>query len=230
MRKPRYLRMLAATGVGTLTLLGFASTTPAFADTIGQQKTHAEAAINQRLVDLHTASSIIADTGWLGADKGALNGIVNHTVAGLAALKVTIAAQTNPTLLQQEIESIYTSYRVYAVVLPQVHLVRGSDLVTAEVLPTLQQSNTDLEAAIAIEAREGKDVAAAQAEDANLQLQISHITTATVGLSGQVLAVTPAAYDANHAVLDPARHQLGAAAVDISVANSDIAQALKDLA
>jgi hypothetical protein len=68
-----------------------------------------------------------------------------------------------------------------------------------------------------------------QALMTDLGNQITAITGATTGLSATVLAYTPAQYDANHALLSPARGSLAISRNDIKTARNDIATVVADL-
>jgi hypothetical protein len=64
---------------------------------------------------------------------------------------------------------------------------------------------------------------------ADLAKQITAIGTETNGLSATVLAYTPAQYDANHALLSPARAALAISRNDIKTARSDISNVVQAL-
>jgi hypothetical protein len=196
----------------------------------------ADAAITERLDDLQGAATLVRQTSWLTpGDASALLAIINGEISGssgeigLTALKAQIDATTNPSTLRSDIASIYSGYRVYALVLPQVHLVRVADLITGDVIGSLQQSVTTLQTAITTEKADGQDTSAAQAAVNDLSAQITAISSDTNGVAAAVLRLTPAEWDANHAVLSGPRSSLGAAAAALSKARTDIAAALRAL-
>jgi hypothetical protein len=86
-----------------------------------------------------------------------------------------------------------------------------------------------LKQAITAESAEGKNVQAAQVAETNLETEIAALDADTNGLSAQILAVTPTAFNADVTVLRPSRQQLGAAAAAIAAAETDITTALGDL-
>jgi hypothetical protein len=57
---------------------------------------------------------------------------LNGGISGLSAPAPTIQAQTSVVAFRAEAAEILSEYRVYALVLPQAHLVRASDLATAK--------------------------------------------------------------------------------------------------
>jgi len=85
------------------------------------------------------------------------------------------------------------------------------------------------ETALLAGADSGKNTPAVQALMTDLGNQITAITSETSGLSGTVLAYTPAQYDANHALLSPARASLAISRNDSKTARNDIATVVADL-
>ncbi|HEY8729014.1 MAG TPA: hypothetical protein VIL94_05490, partial [Acidothermaceae bacterium] len=75
----------------------------------------------------------------------------------------------------------------------------------------------------------GKNTPEVQAAMADLATQITAIGAATSGLSATVLAFTPAQYDANHALLSPARASLATSRNDVKTARADITTVTKAL-
>ncbi len=158
---------------------------------------------------------------------GDLNG--NGQAPGLDSLATTIRNETDPAKFKAEVASIFTDYRVFALVVPQVRLVRATDRLTTDTVPTLKQLDTDLEQAIAQEAAEGKNVQAAQAATHDLEAQIATIGQKTAGASAALLALTPAQWNANHGVVTPYRNEVKASAAAARQGETDVRTALKDL-
>ena len=170
-----------------------------------------------------TANAVITAT-----DKATLLTTLNGDVNGLAALATKIAADTTADAAETDYKTIFTSYRVYALALPQVRYAEAVDDITSGVLPKLTNAQTTL-AGLLSGADSGKNTAAVQAAMADLGKQIAAITSATNGLSATVLALTPAQYDANHAVLSQPRATLAQAGADVKTATADIATVVKAL-
>ncbi|HEY3811041.1 MAG TPA: hypothetical protein VGL49_06370 [Acidimicrobiales bacterium] len=199
-------------------------------------RTRAETAISVRITALDAANTLVQQTGWFaGSDQAALENIItgdlngNGQAPGLNSLAVTIRNETDPTKFRAEAASIFADYRVFALALPQVKLVRASDRMTTDTVPTLKQLDTDLEQAIAQEAAEGKNVQAAQAAVHDLEAQIASIGQKTSGVSAALLALTPAQWNANHGVVSPYRNDVHAAVAAARHAQTDVRTALKDL-
>lgn len=153
------------------------------------------------------------------ADRTALTTMIKNDQAGLSALAAKIAADTDLATAKADHQQIFTGYRVYALLMPQVRLVRANDALIGVALPKLTDAQTRLRSALA---RTGKtDEAAAQMAD--LQAQIDAIRNSTTGLSAQVLALTPAQWNADHGVLEPSRKSLLSARTALQKARADIA-------
>jgi hypothetical protein len=227
---------LAATAAAAVALIGMsgtalaasptpvASTAPAHQgqDLAAIQK-KAAADITRRLASLSVAiNDVNNSTAISSADKTTLLATLNGDVTGLTALGATIAGDTTAQQALTDSKTIYTGFRVYALALPQVRFAAAADTITVTVLPKLTDAQSKLAALLAgVDA--GKNTPAVQAKMTDLANQISAITGATTGLSSTVLAYTPAQYDANHALLSPARASLATSRDDIRTARGDIA-------
>jgi hypothetical protein len=230
------LPILAAGGVA---LPGLATASSPSSSTSGippLARTRAETAINVRITAVDAALTVVKQTGWFaGSDQGSLENILsgdldgNGQEPGLNALLTTIKNETDSTKFEAEVKSIYGDYRIYALALPQVHLVRANDRLSVDTVPTLEQLSGDLKTAIAQEATEGKDVTAAQEAVKDMDAQISTIQQKTGGTSAGLLALTPADWNANHGVVLPFRQDVRAAAAAAKQARQDGRAALKDL-
>jgi hypothetical protein len=198
-----------------------ASAAPA-STTLSALKARAASAISVRLSALHIAEASINTNKWLSAaDKSTLLATMQSDENGLNALAPKIQADATVTQARADYRTIFTSYRVFALALPQARLAAASDGITGTVLPRLTDAKNRLAGLLAGKDA-GKNTPAVQAAMADLASQIQAITTATTGLSAGVLGYTPAQYDANHAVLAGPRETLRTARTDIKAARGDI--------
>jgi hypothetical protein len=154
------------------------------------------------------------------ADKATLLGILNGDLTSLTALGQTIAADTTTAQASSDTKTIFTSYRVFALAIPQVAYAAGADDITVAELPALLDSQKALSEVLRVEP--SKNTAAVQSAMADLSHQIAAATSSTSGLSNQVLAYTPAQYNANHALLSGPRQTLVTAQADVVTAKNDI--------
>jgi hypothetical protein len=189
---------------------------PASAATIDPAaRTAAEGAISARLTDLNARVALVnQSTVFTTADKSALLSELTGTISGLQALATTIANETAVAAFHTEVAGIYANFRVYALVLPQVHLIRASDQLGADVTG-FQKVQALLQARV-----NGNPAAAAPMAD--LATQITAIQTTTSGLSATLLGLTPAEWNANHTILS-APHQ------QVVTARKAAGQALDDI-
>jgi hypothetical protein len=147
---------------------------------------------------------------------------LNADLSGLTALRATIAADTTAAQARTDYQKIFTDYRVYWLVLPQVHYAAAADDITTAVLPRLTDAQTKL-AALLAGPDAAKNTPAVQAAMTDLVNQIAAATTVTTGLSATVLAYTPAQVNANHNLMRQARQTLQSARTDIKAARADVA-------
>jgi hypothetical protein len=184
-------------------------------------KARGDAAIASRLTTLAADAGLIRSAVHLGpGDRSALSGLVSGQQSGLLALRSTIDGDTTVAQAVADVESIVTSYRVYALVDPKVHLVIAADRGAAAAVG-LTGVETSLRQAIAAEQAAGhdvpagRDVPAAQAGLARLTTEVTAISVTVSQIPGEVLPLTPAGYPGNRATLVAAAGSLAAARQDL---------------
>jgi hypothetical protein len=179
--------------------------------------------INRRFDTLtKLTAKITASKVMTSSDKATLNGEISTTHAGLSELKTIIDNETSIPALRLDITKIATQFRVYLLVVPQVHLTNAADgvLATQAKFATI---NTNLSARIAAAKAAGKDTTAAQADlDAMNAADAAAIALASP-IPGEILPLTPAQYNSGTAgpVLTAARANLVKAAADVKAAVAD---------
>jgi len=147
--------------------------------------------INRRYVTLDRLQGAVIVAPFLtSADRTALENEIGSTRTGLQGLKATIDADTTLDALKTDLPKIATDYRVYLLVVPQVHLTRGADAETAasDRLTSLAGRLQDL---ITFAQSQGRDVTAAKAALAAMDTDIGDAQGQLAGLSGKILALTP---------------------------------------
>ena len=199
---------------------------PANAQTSGaglnDVKTKAAAAITARLNSLNSAIIAVDNNKWLTTtDKSTSLQILNSDVPALTTLGAKIQADTTLSQVTADYKTIFTGYRVYLLVLPQIRLAAVGDDLGTGVVPKLTDAQTRLENLLNGRDK-GKDNPTIQAAMADLNTQIQAITQETDGLSATVLAYTPAQYDANTSILSPAHTAIKTARADAKTARQDI--------
>ncbi len=175
----------------------------------------AKVAIDQRVTALNAVVAVLNGTTWLGPDQGTLVGVAQNDISGLTALEAKIAADTTVQQAKTDAQTIFTGFRVFALVIPVDHMVRASDGVTNVVVPKL----TTLESKWA--GLMDPDIATLLTD---MQNQTQAANTAVTGLPTTLEALTPDSWNKDHQVLDTPRSQLATARQDLKKARDDAQQ------
>lgn len=179
--------------------------------------------IDRRLVTIDRLQAAISTARALTDEhEAALADILNADERGLIALRAEIAADTTVAELRADIKSIFADYRIYVLVVRQVWLVRGDDLVDAAGA-RLTNAAGRLGAAIEQAAASGKDVSEAREHLGKMEAAVAAALAEVDGDAEAVLALTPADWNAGTAepLLRAARASIGAARADLKVAMSE---------
>jgi hypothetical protein len=174
-----------------------------------------------RVTSLDTAiSTITADTSLSSADRSTILSTLQRDLTGMGTAAAAIAADTTVAQASTDYRSIFTTYRVYAVALPQAHFASAADRLDATAVPRLTAAEQKLSAALA-----GKDASkstpALQGDLADMTRQLVTAQQSLSGLAATALAVTPAAFNANHTILAPVKQSLATATTAIKQARAD---------
>jgi hypothetical protein len=208
--------------------IGLAAT-PAFATTStttqnpnahGPSATNQAAALAKIKADANTA--IQSRLTALNAVIGVLNGLSNCAVTplvttaqtdvtGLTALDATIQADTTVAQARTDAQTIFTGYRVYALVIPVDHLVRATCAVTDVTtkltgLETKWSSLNDPSIASLL---------------ADMQAQTQAAAQGVNGLASTLESYRPTDWNSNHALLDGPRSTLKTARQDLETARHE---------
>lgn len=187
--------------------------------------------IARRLDTIAKLRTVIAEAKALTADhRSALAAILDRSQSGLSVLKSKIDADTSLATLRADIHAIFADYRIYALVVRQVHLVRGDDAVTAAAA-RLTEAAATIQVAIQTAQQNGKDVTVASQHLAAMQAAITAATGQVDGDAAQVLPLTPSEWNAGTAkpVLDAARTSIATARTDLATALSEAKAAVDAL-
>jgi hypothetical protein len=219
----------AMVAVGTVGL-----STPAFASTssganLAALEARAAAAVSVRESALSVAVTDVGGNQYLtSADRTAVLAVLTSDEPDLNALGATITADTTYPQAVADYRTIFTTYRVFALRLPQARFAESADDLTGTVLPHLSDAQSRLQVLLS-GPDATKDTGGVQALMSDLATQIDTLSADTSGLSAAVLALTPAQYNADPAVLGAPRSQLVAARAAARQANSDISRVMANL-
>jgi hypothetical protein len=191
--------------------------------------TKSNAEITRRLSVLATLSSKITSSTKLStADQQTLNSEVSSEMSGLTALKTKLDADTTVATAVLDAQSIFTDYRVFALVVPQVNLVKTADQQqqTESKLSTL---GTKIQTDINADQTAGQEVTNLQTELSAMSVKVAAAQTISSGIETGVIRLSPSDYDTNHAVLSGDRDQLKIAQTDNAAAIADVKVLIADL-
>jgi hypothetical protein len=153
--------------------------------------------ISDRLTSLEGTIKVVQGRSYLGTDGTTLVNGMGSDISGLQALGAKIAGDTTVGVAEADRALIFTQFRVYLLVLPVVSDVSETDRAFNVFLPAVQDAITKLEAD-----ENSSNQGVLGPIIANIQAQVQVVTSATNGLSAQLLAYTPAEWDADHGLLN----------------------------
>ena len=206
--------LCSATVLSAWTVAGAAS--PPSLSTI---QAAAAAAITLRVNDLTAAVTTVNGAKDLGSDSAALVSYLQADIAPLQALGQKIASDTSVTTATSDAASIYTNFRVLALVLPAAHLAATVDGIDVTTLPHLTALAAKAESRV-----NSSNQAVLQPLINETNGQIAAATTGTSGVASTVLGYLPAQLNADHDLLAPAHGAVQAAVAAVAKARGDALQ------
>jgi len=224
---------LSATALTAAALLGAvlstvsaagAATPSATAPNLSSVKANAAAAITLRVNDLTAAIANLNAERGLGSDAPALDTYLQADIAPLQALGQKIAGDTTMAGARADAAAIYSNFRVLFLVLPAAHLAGLVDGIANTAVPALTA-----ESAKAASRVNSSNQSVLQPLINDLNTQISAASGSTSGLAATLLGYTPAQWNANNALLSPARSSVTSAGGDVARGRADLRQIHQDL-
>ena len=186
---------------------------------LDRAKAYGARQVSDRVRSLQAAIMSVQGGSFLGPDGTALVSSMQADISALDALGTAIAAETTVAQVNTEIGTVF-GYRVYDLVLPVVSDVVQIDRIANVRVPALNQAIATLKNDLS---PSNQGVLGPLVND--MQTQAQTATSATSGLSAQLLAYTPAQWDANHGLLSNARTDIHTANRVLQVANRDLQKA-----
>lgn len=229
--------LASAQGVGVsanATVTTPAGTVTMTAAAMANAKTRADKELQRRITALQDLNTRVQAMQEVTATfKQSLANAVQTQITAFQALNAKIQADTDGATLKADIQSITQSYRVYALVLPQIHIAAAADRAVA-IVSMMQTLGTKLNARIQAAAQAGANVTALTAALNDLAAKISDANTqAQASVSGSA-SLTPDNGDktvmaSNTAALKASRKALQAVQQDLVAARKDILTIIKGL-
>ncbi|HAM26568.1 MAG TPA: hypothetical protein DCP11_07625 [Microbacteriaceae bacterium] len=197
------------------------ATTSHSAATLATIQASGAAKTSARIASLNAAiPKVTANKSLTDADRSAILATLAADLDAMKSLAATIAADSDVATARTDYASIFTGYRVYAVALPQAHFAAAADAITDTVLPRLTTVESKLEAALSGKYA-SKSTPELQAKLTDMTGQIAAAKAAAAGVAAKALAVTPADFNANHAVMAPIRASIVSARAAAKLARAD---------
>jgi hypothetical protein len=196
-----------------------AGTPAAVPASLSSVQAKAAAAITLRVNDLNAAIAKVNSAKDLGADAAQLASYLQADIDPLQVLGQKIAADTTVAAAQADAATIYTSFRVLALVLPAAGVAGVADGIDVTAIPYLTTLSTKAQSKV-----NAANQAALQPLIDDLNAQIGAANNATSGLATGVLGDIPSQWNANHGLLAPAAGSVHTAVAAIAKARSDVRQ------
>jgi hypothetical protein len=160
-------------------------------ETVPRVKAALTARIDLRLAALHRdLARVDASRALTDEHRQELSSVVNGAIAGLTALKGTVAGETTLAALRADAQSMVNDYRVFKLIGPKVRLTIAGDF-TARGIDRAQQAHDKLAELLAQEEAEGTDVTAAETDLAEMQAAIEAARGHLEGQVAALLAIDP---------------------------------------
>lgn len=230
MKQPQRKSLLIS-GIVALSMLlipAFSSADSTSSADTGQQKcnltniqSRGAAEITRRLNTLNTLQSKISAAKHLtSGDQSALSLEVTGELGGLSTLQTTLANDQTCADARSDAKSIYSEYRVYALVVPKVQIIKAADdqQVTEGKLTTLAGK---LQIRITADQLKSLNVTTLQTELNDMTTQTNNAQALSSSVEAAVLTLQPSDYNADHTILSTYYTELKTAHSDIVAARAD---------
>jgi hypothetical protein len=173
--------------------------------------------IARRQATLTTLNAkIAAATRLTSSDRASLSSQVNTEAAGLTALKTKLTNETTLDGAHADAKTIVDGYRVYALIVPKIALIRTAD---SEQATTAKL--TDLAAKLQARITAENKATDLQSTLNDMVAKTKAAQTTASAVQAKVLSLQPTDYNSDHAVLSGYRDQLKTAHTAIQAAITD---------
>ncbi|MBP6913234.1 MAG: hypothetical protein KBC00_01340 [Candidatus Levybacteria bacterium] len=153
---------------------------------------------------------------------------IQAEITSLNTLSTKIQSDTDATILKTDIQSIVTSYRVYAVYIPQIRLLAGANSVL-ETTTKLSSLSARLSERITSAKKNGVDTTTIEPLLADMNLKITDANAQANTIITNITPLTPEGYPNNKIILQNAKANLQTAIQDIKTALLDARQIIQGL-
>jgi hypothetical protein len=172
--------------------------------------------IKERINALSSNGKAIDGSKLSVEQKAAINGVITTNKNGLTTLGASIASSTDATSTKVLIDKIYSDFRIYAIVIPQIRLEKRINELQNHI-PKLNDTFAKIQAKIDAQKAKGKDVTVWQKSLDDAKALVVTDTTKLAGLYTQVSALKPADYGtSSKATIDAVNTGIKSVAKDFS--------------
>ena len=196
--------------------------------------TKGDADIDARITSLNNLNTRIqAMKNVSASEKSNISADVQTNINGLTTLKAKIAADTDEATLSTDTKSIFGTFRIYALVVPQGYMLSASDRI-ATIGSMLTAINAKFTTRITAEQSAGHDVTALLSAQSDMTAQIADAEAKAQLASNGVASLTPdqgnkTVAASNKAALLAARANLKTSTADLKAARADAKTIISDL-
>lgn len=193
----------------------------------------ADQEITRRITSLQKLASRINEMKKVtDAGKTVLTSEVQSQISALQSLRAKIAADADLTTLKADVKSITDSYRIYVLVLPQIHIIAAADRINT-IVSTYVAISAKLQSRIAA-LPSGTDAAALSSTLADFNAKVADAAKEANAAATIVSSLKPdqgdqARMQANQAALKQGRDDLKTAGQDLKTARQDAHSILQGL-
>ena len=228
---------LAAGAILLTALPAFAATTGVKASATVSLPTliaKADTAITARIADLNKLNARVqAMKNESGAEKANISTQVQTNITGLTTLKAKIDADTDVTVARTDAATIFSTFRIYALVVPQGDILAAADRVTT-INGLMTTLGTKMQARITADQAAGKDVSALTSAMTDMNAKIADAGTQSQTAQSGVINLVPdqgnkTTEASNHAALLAARTNIKTSTADLKAARQDVKTILAGL-
>lgn len=185
--------------------------------------------IDRRLASIDQMTSRVDEADAMtDAHKSGLRSQLEADKTQLADLKNKLAAETDETAVRADVQSIFGKFRVYALLVPKVHIVRSADAVDAAA-GELENAAAQLDTVVARQKASGRNTA-----DIEASLVTAHESAKTAkdvvkGVGDATMSLDPQNYPANVSQRDAALQAVQKAGIKLRQGLEALRQAIVEL-
>ncbi|HET9173953.1 MAG TPA: hypothetical protein VFN56_01585 [Candidatus Saccharimonadales bacterium] len=242
-------RIVAASAAAVISLSTIGVLSPVFADTtsttsgttsttststttanrLATLQSKGAAEITRRITSLNAAAAKLNSlTKITTSDKAYLSNEINTEISGLTSLQSKLAADTTLSDARTDVKSIYTDYRVYALLLPKTWIVKAADgQQVAE--GNLTALASKLQSRLDSAKESGKEVTQLQNELNDMETQTRNAQAISQPMEQKVLTLQPSDFNSDHSILSGDVAQLKTAHADNQAAFQDAKNIISEL-